>query len=158
MEIIFSTKLLKEDRLEFLNVITKAYEITDYICNDYPNHFRWYLEKTVPAIFRGTREVIVCKVNEKIAGVAFLKKEDNEKKICTFLVLEEFRKQGIATKLLESSFEFLETTKPLITLADYKLSMFSHIIRKYDWLQTQVLPKGFYNDRYTELVFNGNIE
>ncbi|MDD2627904.1 MAG: GNAT family N-acetyltransferase [Clostridia bacterium] len=158
MKIIFASKLLDEERIEFLNIITKAYEVTDYICNDYPKHFSWYWEKTVPAIFKGTRDVITCTVHGKIAGVVFLKKEDSEKKICTFLVLEEFRNQGIATKLMEASFEFLGTTKPLITLADYKLEMFSHIIKKHDWVQTQILPKGFYNDKYTELVFNGSIE
>lgn len=158
MKIIFASKVLNEERIHFVNVVTKAYEITDYICNDYPKHFNWYWAKTVPAVFNGSREIVVCTVHGKVAGVSFLKDEDEEKKICTFLVLEEFRGQGIATKLLEASFEFLETTKPLITLADYKLEMFSHIIKKYDWKQTQVLPKGFYNDEYTEIVFNGIIE
>ena len=157
MKIVFASKLLVEERIEFLNIITKAYEVTDYICNDYPNRFNWYWGKIVPAIFKGTREVIACTVHGKIAGVTVLKKEDGEKKICTFLVLEEFRNQGIGTKLIEVSFEFLGTTKPLITLADYKFKMFSRIIEKYDWTQTQILPKGFYNDKYTELVFNGMI-
>lgn len=158
MKIIFASKLLSEEKIEFLNIITKAYEVTDHICNDYPKRFSWYWKKVVPAIFKGTREVVVCTVHEKIAGVAFLKKEDDEKKICAFFIVEEFRNQGIATKLMEASFQFLETRKPLITLADYKLEMFSHIIKKYDWIQTQILPKGFYNDKYTELVFNGFIE
>lgn len=157
MKVVIASKLLQENRSEFLQLITEAYKVTDFICEDYPKHFRWYWEKTVPAVFNGTREIVACIIDEEIAGVAFLKKEDGEQKICTFLVLEKYRKRGIATKLIEASFEFLETTKPLISLADYKLDMFSNIINKYNWEQTQVLPKGFYNDTYTELVFNGTI-
>jgi len=44
---------------------------------------------------------------------------------------ENMRGEGVATKLLEKCFEILKTTKPMITLADYKLGMFEGIIKKY---------------------------
>ena len=158
IEIIAASVLAEQNRIAFSEIISKAYEITDYICKDYPKHFKWYWEKTIPAIFTGKREILVCTVNKKIAGVAFLKKEDGEKKICTFLVLDEYKGQGIASKLIERAFDFLETTTPLITLTDYKWEMFKGIIIKYNWKHTQTLPKGYYNNLYEELVFNGKIE
>lgn len=157
-KILSLSDLLKSNRIEFGKLASKAYEVTDYICNDYPKHFKWYWEKTIPAVFSGTREILIYLVDNNIAGVAFLKKEDGEKKICTFLVLSEYRGQGIATKLIEKSFEFLETTTPLITIADYKLEMFNAIILKYNWKLTQTLPKGYYNNSSEELVFNGEIK
>ena len=41
--------------------------------------------------------------------------------------------------MVEASMDFLETTKPLITLADYKLPMFQPIIDKYGWELTEVV-------------------
>ena len=48
------------------------------------------------------------------------------------------------------------TTKPLITLADYKLEMFKPIINKYNWELTEIVS-GLYNDRAQELCFNGTL-
>lgn len=58
--------------------------------------------------------------------------------------------------MVEAAMEFLGTTRPLITLADYKLSMFQSIIKKYDWKLTEVVS-GLYNDRTKELCFNGKV-
>lgn len=157
VKIIKASNYLESNHNVFSNIISKAYNVTDHICKDYPNHFSWYWEKTVPAIFRGTRNILIATVNKKVAGVAFLKKEDGENKICTLLVLDEYRGYGIATKLLEESFNYLETTKPLISIADYKLDQFSAIIKKYGWKQTQILNNGYYNDTSREIVFNGKI-
>lgn len=157
IKIISASSLLEKNHNAFTNIIAKAYAVTDYICKDYPYHFEWYWTKTVPAIFKGKREILVCTVNKKMAGVAFLKNEEGEQKVCTFLVLEEFRGKHIATKLLERSFKFLGTTKPLISIADYKLSMFEGIIKKYGWEQTQILDEGYYNNTSREVVFNGKI-
>lgn len=158
IKIIEASLLADENRIMFGKLINEAYAVTDYICDDYPKHFKWYWEKTVPAVINGTREIIVCTIDNKIAGVAFLKKEQGEAKICTFLVIEEYRGKGIATLLMEGAFKFLKTTRPLISLANYKLEMFKGIIAKYSWEHTQTLPVGYYNNGSEELVFNGKIE
>lgn len=78
------------------------------------------------------------------------------KKICTLYVSNQYRGQNLGTRMVEASMNFLGTTKPLITLADYKLSMFQPIIEKYDWKLTEVVS-GLYNDRSKELCFNGKL-
>lgn len=156
-KILSVSSSLNKDHTLFTDLIANAYKVTDYLCKDYPNHFNWYWSKTVPGIFNGTREILICTVNKKIAGVAFLKNENDEKKICTFLILELYRKMDIDSKLIEKSFEFLGTTRPLISIPEYKLNMFKNIIKKYDWEQTQILDKGYYNDSSREIVFNGKI-
>ena len=157
MEIISLSNCLVSNHNLFSKLVSEAYMVTDYICKDYPKHFQWYWEKTVPALFKGTREILICMVESEIAGVAFLKNEDQEKKICKFLVLEKYRGNHIASRLLERSFKYLGTTKPLITIADYKLPMFEGIIKKYGWVITQKLEKGYYNNDSHEIVFNGKI-
>ena len=52
--------------------------------------------------------------------------------------------------------KWLGTTKPFITLADYKLEMFRPIIDKYGWELTEIVT-GIYNDRSQELCFNGTL-
>lgn len=157
LKFVKASELINCKHSEFIDLISKSYLITDFICEDYPNHFKWYWEKTVPDIFTGKREVISCIVDNNVVATSILKNDD-EKKICTFLVLDEYRRRGIATKLFELSFDYLGTTKPLASIADYKLDMFHKIINKYNWEQTEVLPKGFYNNDYEEIVFNGKIE
>ena len=134
-----------------------AYSVTDYICNDYPKHFEWYWSKEIPRVLNGTGEVIICTINNNIAGVTFLKKDNWECKICTFLVLESHRGKHVATKMIEYAFEYLGTTKPMITIADYKVEMFEHIIKKYNWELTQTMEKGYYNNSSCELVYNGKL-
>lgn len=154
---IIKLSKITDNHVLFGKVAKSAYEVTDFICADYPKHFEWFWTKEIPRVFFGTAEIVVCSVNNEIAGVAFLKKEEDEKKICTILVLEKFRGNRIATLLLEESFKYLGTTKPLITIADYKLSMFESIIKKYEWQLTQTMCDGYYNNTSHELVFNGKL-
>lgn len=156
---IYTLSSLAKNHKDFGKFATAAYNVTDYICTDYPKHFEWYWGKHIPRVLNGSGEVIIYTVDKVVAGVAFLKKDDseNEKKICTFLVVEGYRGEHIATKLLEHSFSFLGTTKPLITIADYKLNMFQHIIDKYDWELTQEMDTGYYNNTSRELVYNGSL-
>ena len=139
----------------FAKFAYNAYADTDCLCKDYTKHFEWYWTKEIPRIFNGTSEVIVCTIKTNIAGVAFLKKDSTESKICTLLIVDEYREKHVATVLLKHAFKYLGTTKPLITIADYRLPMFEHIIQKYDWKLTQTLSEGYYNNSSCELVYNG---
>ena len=141
----------------FVKFAQAAYYVTDCICKDYPKHFEWYWAKEIPRVFDGTSEVVICTINNNVAGVAFLKKDTTESKICTFLVVDEYRGKHIATRMLEQAFKYLGTTKPLITIADYKIAMFEHIIEKYNWELTQTMSKGYYNNTSCELVYNGKL-
>jgi len=154
---LFSLSSLVSNHKIFGKYAQAAYIVTDYICDDYPKHFEWYWTKEIPRVFNGTGEVIICTVGTNIAGVAFLKKDETESKICTFLVIESYRGKHIATRMLEQAYKYLGTTKPLITIADYKLPMFEPIIKKYGWQLTQTMGEGYYNNNSRELVYNGKL-
>lgn len=150
--------LLKSgENKRFSKIVAESYMITDWISKDYPDHCDHFYSKYVPGIFDGEREIIACYINGKIAATVILKKDDEERKVCTLYVKPEYQRQGIATELLERSFEWLGTTRPLITIADYKLSQFESMIQKYGWVETAVLDEGYYNDHSREHVFNGKI-
>ncbi len=139
----------------FGKIAQSAYCVTDHICREYPKHFNWYWTKQIPRVLNGTGEVIICTIDNNIAGVTFLKKDDTEAKICTLLVVDKYRGKHVATKLLNKAFKYLDTTKPCITIADYKIPMFSGIIQKYGWKLTQTTKRGYYNNISSECVYNG---
>lgn len=142
---------------KILEICDGLYDMTDFVCADYPKHKSWFYQKHLPATLEensGRDIVFACDAEENMYGTAFIKKDEEEKKICTLFVREDARGMGVATQLVERSMEILETTKPMITLADYKLPMFEGLIEKYDWERTQEIS-GLYNDRSTEFVYNG---
>ena len=153
----YKDKLNEED---FFDLATRVYMITDFICEDYPKHKEWYFTKQLPETINGTeRNILFIRHPEnsnKIISMACLKKDEDEKKICTLYVSNKCRGLGIGKAIIEESMKWLETTKPLITLADYKLDMFKPIISKYDWELTEIVS-GLYNDRSEELCFNGTL-
>lgn len=157
------------NRQKFSQVIAECYSITDWISKDYPEHCTHFYNKYVPGLFSGEREIIACRIDGKIVAVAFLKKalgptefgpngrSEMERKISTLFVDPKYRKHGIACELLRHCFEWLGTTKPLATIAEYKLDQFAGIIKKYGWEETQILQDGYYTKNSREHVFNGHI-
>ena len=144
---------------DFIMLATKIYMITDFICKDYPKYKEWYFTKQLPAIAGEKRNILFVRNpenQEEIISMACLKKDEEEQKICTLYVSDKCRGLGIGTAIVEESMKWLGTTKPLITLADYKLEMFRPIINKYDWQLTEIVS-GLYNDRSQELCFNGTL-
>ena len=145
---------------EFMKLATKIYTITDFICDDYPKYKEWYFTKQLPAtINTDERNILFVRNPEndnEIISMACLKRDEEEQKICTLYVSDKCRVLGIGKAIVEESMRWLGTTKPLITLADYKLEMFKPIIDKYDWELTEIVS-GLYNDRYQELCFNGSL-
>ena len=145
---------------EFMMLAGDIYMITDFICNDYSKYREWYFTKQLPATVVGDKRNILFVRNpddvSEIISMACLKKDEEEQKICTLYVADKYRGLGIGTVIVEESIRWLGTTKPLITLADYKLEMFRPIINKYGWELTEIVS-GLYNDIAQELCFNGTL-
>lgn len=154
---IYTLSSLIDNHQLFCKFAQDAYSATDCLCQDYPKYFEWYWSKNFPRVFNGTGEIVVCIIDDNIAGIASLKKINTEKKICTFFVVKEYRGQHVATKMLEYIFEYLGTSKPLIIITDYKVLSFVPIIKKYNWKLTQITSKGYYNNASCEFVYNGRL-
>lgn len=148
-----ANELLRSQKyLDLSTLFYTAYQMTAWIGKDYPHHFEHFYTKFVPGVFIGEREILLYGND---CGVAILKR--SEQKICTLYVAPQHRGKGIATQLLERSFEFLGTTQPLISIAGHKQPQFSSIIQKYHWRLTQTLPSSYYGGESPELVYNGFI-
>lgn len=123
-------------RKNFSKALNEVYLTTDYNHKQYPEYFDWFFRKNLPRLFNGTGEIIFYLDGLTIGGLAILKKDIDEKKICTLLISEEFRKKGYGKTLVEESFEFLGTSKPLITIPAFSVDNFSSIIKAYDWKES----------------------
>ncbi len=55
---------------EFMELATKIYEITDFICADYPKHKEWYFKKQLPRILTPIGEILFIRENDEIIAMA----------------------------------------------------------------------------------------
>lgn len=122
----------------------------------YPGFKRWLQTKVFNDYFlMPNREVIICTCSAEIVGVAILKKVYSERKICCLYVDKRFRYSCIGSELLHKSFEYLETTKPLITVQYKEYKQFACLFKNNKFELTNV-NKVTFKPFFKELEFNGN--
>jgi len=142
--------LSEMNRKNFSKAINEIYLLTDYNHKQYQEYLKWYYTKNIPRILSGTGDIIFYLDGLIIAGLAILKKDQEESKICTLLINEEYRKKGYSKELLESSFNYLGTDKPLITIPSNRVQEFQKIITAYDWKES-IRTNKYLSE---EIVFN----
>lgn len=125
--------------------------------DDYPEYKEWYQTIQIPGIYDGTRNIIIAHIGERIVGFVSLKKVDSEKKICTFYVEKNFRRNKIGALLAQKAVDYLEEEKPLITIPMDKLGEFTKIAEKYNWQVTDI-KENLYRTTTPEVIVNGMIK
>lgn len=123
----------------------------------YPRICDWYLQKFAPGLGNGSRNILMYIVDNEVAGIAFLKDEAKEKKICTFRVRDKYQNNGIGKTLFGRCLEILETDKPMITVPAERLYYFSNLFEHYDFKLEQV-AQNYYRSNSSEYVFNGILD
>lgn len=135
----------------------KIYSFVKQLNIDYPEFFKWYKKLFQDnKELQQNREIIICEKGYYIAGIAILKSDKSEKKICTLSVAKPFQQQGIGKKLIESSFEWFQDYKPLITIHKSKQHEFIALLNYYDFVLEQKQQNCYYAFN-TELSYNGII-
>ena len=112
-------------KINFSKAVNEIYLLTDYKHLQYPEYWKWYYNKNIPRIITGTGEIIFFLDGITVAGLTILKKDEEEQKICTLLINEQYQKKSYGKSLLESSFDYLGTDKPLITIPTKRIDEFS---------------------------------
>lgn len=124
--------------------------------DDYLKYQEWFFNKQLPETLNSSkRNILFVQDNSKIIAVSCLKKDSKEQKICTLYVTPSYREKGIGSMMLTKAMEWLETTKPYITIRDYKLAMFKLFIQKYNWELTEVIQV---NSKEKEFCYNGMLK
>ena len=143
--------LSKMSDKNFSKAVLAIYLQTSYNHDQYPEYLKWFYTVNLPRIFKEEGDIIFYLDGLEIVSLSTLKNTD-EKKICTLLVNEDYQKKGYSKQILEDSFEYLGTDKPLITIPTKRLKEFSKIIDAYHWHETSKT-----NEYYSEeVIFNAS--
>ena len=133
----------------FSKAILEVYLQTSYNHDQYPGYLKWFYTVNLPRIFKGEGDIIFYLDGLEIVSLTILKNAE-EKKICTLLVNEDYQNKGYSKQILENSFEYLGTDKPLITIPNKRLDEFNKIIDAYHWIETDRTDE-YYSE---EIIFN----
>lgn len=121
----------------------------------YPGFQKWYESKVIPGLYSGERTLLLEMRNNHLAGIAILKNDGDEKKLCCLRIMDEFQnKGGIGLKLFERSMQELETRYPLLSVGEEKLDHFIKIFHHFGFKKSWEYPE-YYRPRKTEISFNG---
>ena len=149
---------LKE--LDVLSQIAYAKKISSFLVSlnfEYPGFNKWYWSLFENSRLKNDRNIIFYVNGTNIVGVAILKQNKEEKKICTLRVAPMYQNLGIGSALIERSFELLDCEKPLITIHVSKYRSFKHIFDKYGFELEQQIT-GYYGLFKSELSYNGVLD
>ena len=135
----------------FSKAVAAIYMQTTYNNDQYPEYLKWFYTVNLPRIFKGEGDIIFYLDGLEVVSLATLKNTD-EKKICTLLVNEDYRKKGYSKQILEDSFEYLQTETPLITIPTKRLDEFDKIIDAYNWKEIAITDE-YYSE---EVIFNAS--
>ena len=134
---------------------SEIYKFLYRLVFEYQGFRSWYQRLyTEEFELKYNREIIICEDQFRIVGVAIIKNDLQEKKICTLRVTREYQHQGIGHNLVEMCMQQLHTDKPMITLHTSKLNQFEKLLSYYNF-ELEQTQKHYYSIFSTELVFNG---
>ena len=133
----------------FSKAVAAIYLQTAYNHDQYPEYLKWFYTVNLPRVFKKEGDIIFYLDGLEIVSLSTLKNTD-EKKICTLLVNEDYQKRGYSKQILEDSFEYLGTDKPLITIPTNRLKEFNKIIDTYHWIESDRTDE-YYSE---EVIFN----
>ena len=114
---------------------------------EYPMHDVWYQGVMEEIKKNSSREILILRAEQELAGIAILKSTEKERKICTLRVHKDFQNQGVGRALIKKSMEFLETDKPHITISQNKQDEFKKILLYFGFNLDEI-----YRDKYKEGV------
>ncbi|MCL3782743.1 GNAT family N-acetyltransferase [Prolixibacteraceae bacterium JC049] len=153
------TKVIKNIKLNIIesdSIIKEVYSFLELLEDEYPNFKEWYFKKVVQEI-GFSRQLLLKYLKKELVGVAILKQNQFESKICTFRVKDEFQGLGIGSKMIQESFGLLNTYNPNITVSERRIGEFNRILTTNGFQLDAIYPD-YYIQGQKEYSFNGLIE
>lgn len=120
----------------------------------YPGFSSWYWSKVVPGVLRGTRAILRQGPLNAPLGLAIVKREAAENKICTLWVSEAGRGRGFGRELLEEAIDWIGDDYPLFTVPAQRYEEFQPLMERFRFYETQRL-NSLYRSGIVEHIYNG---
>lgn len=119
----------------------------------YPNFHYWFVNTVMPNVVLGNDIMIIAKDDNKIIGVALLKKEGEIKLRCVH-VLKEYQNKGIGLKLIQLALIELNNQEPLCSVSEELFHNFSRFFINNCKFKLTSVKKNYYRPGKLEYFFN----
>jgi GNAT superfamily N-acetyltransferase len=132
-----------------------AYTLLEHVEHLYPGFRIWFARKVIPGCLEGSRAIFTT-VDEKtknISGIAILKRDRHEQKICTLFVHPDHIGRGNGARLLAEGLTWLGNSRPIITVAEKRCGIFSPLFKRHGFELTSKVCN-LYRVGETEYIFN----
>ncbi|WP_258036186.1 GNAT family N-acetyltransferase [Pseudomonas putida] len=123
----------------------------------YPLFDNWLESKVIPGLLIGERKIVLEHHRGQFAGLAIVKDDGLEQKLCCLRVLPKYQGTGSGLKLFERSFEILQNQAPLLSIAEEQADTFRKIFNYYGF-ELAKKYHNYYRPLKDELSFNGLID
>jgi GNAT superfamily N-acetyltransferase len=120
----------------------------------YPGFSNWYWSKVVPGILRGTRAILRQGPLDAPSGLAIVKRDAAENKICTLWVSEAGRCRGLGRGLIEEAIDWIRDDHPLFTVPAERFDEFQPLMERFGFNETARL-NSLYRPGVAEHIYNG---
>jgi GNAT superfamily N-acetyltransferase len=120
---------------------------------DYPGIDRWFAQKVVPGLRRGTRYLLPMERDGVLVGLGIAKNEADERKICTVRVAPSYAGRGMGVRLFDGLLKWLDDDRPHLTVTQSRLPAFERIFDYYGFAVTSS-QQGVYVPHAVELGYN----
>ena len=127
---------------------------------NYPGFHGWFWRKLFWGFLNGRRTFLLAMHRDKIAGLAILKNEIRESKICTLFVDKRYRRAEVGSMLLDTSIQVLSAQNgalPFITVPERRIDSLGPLLESRGFVLTDV-RFGHYLPNMNEYLFNGYFE
>ncbi|MFV8671605.1 GNAT family N-acetyltransferase [Ralstonia pseudosolanacearum] len=153
-KIIDSVSLVRDPEQTFgmlSEVLAHVQDLKDF----YPSFDVWFSERVLPGLSTGDRSILVEYRQGGLAGLAILKDDGMEKKLCCLRVLPGFQNvHGLGVRMFQRAFESLETERPLLSVAEERRPTFQRLFDYFDFELAEEYPSAYRIGR-SEFAFNG---
>lgn len=139
--------------IEFSDQERRALAFLLPLSADYPGIDRWFAQKVVPGLRRGTRYLLPMERDGVLVGLGIAKNEADERKICTVRVAPSYAGRGMGVRMFDGLLKWLDDDRPHLTVTQSRLPAFERIFDYYGFAVTSA-QQGVYVPHAVELGYN----
>lgn len=110
----FDFEVVESSRVNYPRIAKALSEVSPL----YPGFRNWLYFIFRPGVSRGERKILIAYCGGNLSAISLLKDTQEEKKICTFYVLPEYRFRGLSSILMDRSLAELSDKEVAITVSE----------------------------------------
>lgn len=126
----------------------------NYLDNYYPDFDNWYINKVIPGIICGSNNCLVIENKSSIIGISLF----NSHKLQAIRIYPNYQQHGYGFRLLDETLKQMDCDKPLCTVAEEMLHLYSRMFINHYKFTLPVVEKGLYRQNKLEYIFNEDVD